>query len=397
MLSIESKSCVTGRRAERRLEPVTGRRVTYARAGIDVVVAEGRAHHLLHQVGFLVGAARRSDPADGVAAIAILHALQFSSGVSDGFLPRNFLPGVDDALADHRLLRAIRMGRVAPGEAPFDARMAVIGEAVLIRHHADDFVALDLGLEGTADAAITAGGDNRAIGAALLEHRLFHQRVGRAGLHAGAAGDAFGVDIMLMLSGGHQRVEAASLDRQGKSSLRIVTGAHATRAQDASRGIEGEVWIGVVDLEVEMILAAVVIADVLQPGNARHFVQFAPAARLAFEGIERMVRHVEFHHAAAKFRKLFVLGMHLHSGFHRGGAGCRVTVASFDLDQAEAAGAKRAHRIGRAKFGYRDSGKCGGAQDRGALGHGDATAVNFERDQLFERAGGVPKSLSSDR
>ena len=62
------------------------------------------------------------------------------------------------------------MGRIAPGKAPFNARMAMIGEAILIRHHPDDFVARSLGLEGTADPAIAAGGDNRAIGAALLEH-----------------------------------------------------------------------------------------------------------------------------------------------------------------------------------------------------------------------------------
>ena len=203
---------------------------------------------------------------------------------------------------------------------------------------------------------------------------------------------------MLMLSGGHQRVEAASLDRQGKSSLRIVAGTHATRAQDASRGIEGEVWIGVVDLEVEMILAAVVIADVLQPGNARHLVQFALAARLAFEGIERMVRHVEFHHAAAQFRKLFVLGMHLHSGFDRGGAGGRVTVAPFDLDQAEAAGAERAHRIGRAQFGYRDSGESRRrAMTEVPSGTVTARPSTSSVTSFSERAGGRAEILIVDR
>jgi hypothetical protein len=40
-----------GRLAERLLEAVAGRRMADARAGVDVVVAEGGAHQLLHQVG----------------------------------------------------------------------------------------------------------------------------------------------------------------------------------------------------------------------------------------------------------------------------------------------------------------------------------------------------------
>ena len=45
-------------------EAVAGGRVADARAGVDVVVAERRAHHLLHQERLLVGAARRGDAAD---------------------------------------------------------------------------------------------------------------------------------------------------------------------------------------------------------------------------------------------------------------------------------------------------------------------------------------------
>ena len=64
------------------------------------------------------------------------------------------------------------MGGVAPGEAALDAGMAVVGLAVLVRHHAHDFVAVHLRLERAADAAIGAGGDHRMLGLADLDDRL---------------------------------------------------------------------------------------------------------------------------------------------------------------------------------------------------------------------------------
>src|SRR3546814_10609102 len=61
-------------------------------AGIDVVGAEGGAHQFLHQPGFLVGAARRRNGADGVAAIFALNALELGCGIRDSFVPTDFAP-----------------------------------------------------------------------------------------------------------------------------------------------------------------------------------------------------------------------------------------------------------------------------------------------------------------
>ena len=58
-----------GGRAECRFQAVTRRRVADARAGINVVVEERCADHLLHDVNFFVGAARRGDATDGLAAV----------------------------------------------------------------------------------------------------------------------------------------------------------------------------------------------------------------------------------------------------------------------------------------------------------------------------------------
>src|SRR5262249_27418169 len=105
--------------------------------------------------------------------------------------------------ADHRLCDAIAVGGVAPREAPLDAGMAVIRLAVLVRHHPHDALALHLGAERAADAAVGAGGDHAPLRLTELGQRLFHERRGRAGLHTGPARYALGSEESLVLSGCH--------------------------------------------------------------------------------------------------------------------------------------------------------------------------------------------------
>ena len=66
-------------------------------------------------------------------------------------------------------------------------------------------------------------------------------------------------------------------------------------------------------------------------------MQLAFATGLALERIERMVRHVEFHHAATQLLELLALRADLHPGLDRRGARGGIAVAPFDLDEAEAA------------------------------------------------------------
>ena len=128
-----------GRGAEGLAETVAGRRMADARAGIDVVVAEHGAHQLLHQKGLLVGAARRGDAADRAGAVFRLDAPELGGDAADRLVPAHLAPGIGDLLAQHRLQDAVPVIGVAPGEAALDAGMAVIGLAVLVRHHAHDF------------------------------------------------------------------------------------------------------------------------------------------------------------------------------------------------------------------------------------------------------------------
>ena len=161
--------------AEGDRKAIAGRGVADARAGVDIVVAEAGADQLLHQIGLFVGAAGRGDAADGVTAVFRLDAAHPGRGERERFIPGHFAPGILDPLADHRIEDALLVIGVAPGEAALDAGMAAIGLAVLVGHHAHDFLAAHLGLEGAADAAIGAGGDDGVLGLADLDHGFFRR------------------------------------------------------------------------------------------------------------------------------------------------------------------------------------------------------------------------------
>ena len=223
----------SGGGAERRGEAVAGRRMADARAGIDVVVAEAGTDQFLHHEHFFIGAARGGDAADGVAAVLRLDALEFRRGKIERLVPRHFAPWIGDLLADHRIEDTFLVVGIAPGEAALDAGMSAIGLAVLVGHHAHDFLAAHLRLEGAADAAIGAGRHHRVLGLADLDDGFFGQRRGRAGLHAGAAGDAFGAEKTLAHAGRDAAVKAAAGDRQRKGALHFLAGADAARTDDA--------------------------------------------------------------------------------------------------------------------------------------------------------------------
>src|SRR5260370_3797265 len=98
--------------------------MTDARAGIDIVVAKAGADQLLHQIGFFIGAAGRSDAADGIAAVFLLNAFDFAGGEAEGFLPRHLAPGFADLIPDHGFQTALLLGPVAPAKTPLDPRLA---------------------------------------------------------------------------------------------------------------------------------------------------------------------------------------------------------------------------------------------------------------------------------
>ena len=268
--------------------------------------------------------------------------------------------------------------------------MAVIGLAVLVGHHADDLVALHLGLEGAADAAIGAGGDDAVLGLARLDDRFLDQRRRRAGLHAGAAGDAFGVEEAFVLAGGNVGGEAAPVDGQRERALHFLAGAHAARADDAFRRIEGEIGVRLVLLGDQMIGAVIAVAHFAQAHRAGHVLQFAIAIGRAGQAIERMVGDVELHHALAQRRQARRLGLHLHARLDQRGAGGRRAAPAVDLHQAEPAGTEGLQAVGGAELGNLEPRFHRRTHDRGAGRHAHALAVDLQRHQASLSRAGVP-------
>ena len=380
------------RLAEGLLQPITGRRMADARAGVDIVVAKGSADQLLHQIAFFVGAAAGDDAADRVLAVFALDALDLAGSVIDRHLPAHLLPRIVDALADHRCGDAVLVGGVAESEAALDARVPVVGVAILVGHQAHHLVALGLGLERAPHTAVGAGGDGAFLGLTVFDHRLLHQGGGRAGLHAGAAAHALGIHERLIHARRHARLETAARDGQREGALGLFAGTHAAVANDALARVIGEVGVGEIldraGADVEVVLALVAVAHLAQADHAGHVLQLAVAIGRAGQAVQGVVGDVELHHALADLGELGRLRGHLHAGLDQGGARRRVAAAALDLDEAQAAGAERLEAVGGAQLGDGVAGILRGTHHRGAGGYRDLDAIDAQGDQFFGFAGG---------
>ena len=284
-----------GRGAERRLQPIPRRRVAHPRAGIDVVVAQRPAHQLLHQEHFLVGAARGTDGADRIAPMRRLQPLELRSRMPDRLGPTHLAPRLMDRATDHRLGDPILVRGIAPGEAPLHAGMALVGPALLVRHHPHHPVTLQLRLERTAHAAIGAGGDNGFLRLPHLDHALLGQRRRRAGLHAGAAGNAFAAQE-IRRPWRHPAIKTTPGDGQRERPLHLLARAHAAIAHDALGGVVAEIRVALVLHAIEMVGALIAIAHLAQPDGASHVLQLAIPVGRAGQAIQRMVGDVQLHH-----------------------------------------------------------------------------------------------------
>src|SRR5205814_5427190 len=268
-------------------------------------------------------------------------------------------------------LDPILVRRVAEREAALHARVAVVRVAVLVRHHPDDLLALHLGAERAADAAIGAGRDHGVLGLAGVDDRVLGQRRGRARLHARAARDALGVEERLVLARAHLRLEAAALDRERECALHLFARAHAARADDAFARVEREVRVALVLLRVEVVLARVAVTDLAQADRAGHVLELAVAVGRTREAVERVIGDIELHHVAAHVGDALVLRRDLHALLRLRRAGRGQAFSALDLDEAEPARPERLEVVGRAELRNVDARERRRAQHGRALGHGD--------------------------
>ena len=208
-------------------------------------------------------------------------------------------PRLVDLVADHRLEDAVLVRGVAPGEAALHAGMAVVGLAVLPGHHPHHRVALHLRLEGAADAAIGAGGDDGARRRARARRPTSPaaSRSGRPARRRRRTRTPRRGSRRPPCPAETSAVEAAALDRQREGALHLVAGAHAARADDALGRVEGEIGVAVV-LRHERgfaspssprprVVGARRVAHLAQADGAGHVLQLAVAVGRAGQAVER--------------------------------------------------------------------------------------------------------------
>ena len=315
-----------------------------------------------------------------------LYRAQLRGGIFQRLFPAHFAPWLVDALANHRRGDPVLVIGIAPGEAPLDARVPVIGLAFLPRHHAHQLLALHFGAERTADSAIGASRDYRALRLAHLLDGLFHERGRRAGLNAGAAGYAFGgKERVHRLARADLRCEAAPVHSQRQRALHFVAGPHASRTDDALVRREHEIGIGQVGRLAQVVFPLITIAHIAQADGGGHVLQLAIVVGAARQAIERVIGDIKLHHSPPQLLQARRLRMDDHACFRRCGAAGGRAPASFDLHKAKAARAIAFKAVRRAQLRDRTVRKRGRAHDRGSGGYGNVPSVNRQRDRFARR------------
>ncbi len=228
--------------------------MTQPRAVIDIVGAETGTHQLLEQIGLFVGALGRTETGQRLDALLVTDLDEALGRDVERLFPRRFAEmreriGRVDLIVGvllrirqphQRFGQAMRMMNVVEAEAALDAKPIVIGRAVTA-FGVNHLLVLDLVSHLAADAAertervdLPIGiGDARLL---VVEHDGRHQRAGRTGLHALAAGDTGGLTHRIVEVEHDLGVGIAIGHADHVVDLHLAAGAHAEAALDA--GVE---------------------------------------------------------------------------------------------------------------------------------------------------------------
>ncbi len=274
-------------------------------------------------------------------------------------------------LAHHRLHQALRIADIVEAEAALHAQPVLVGRAVAAGD-GNQLVVLDLIGELAADAAIGADAVDFAVGkfgAHVLgvDQRRRHQRAGRTGLHAFAAGHAGRIahrvvevehDLLSMAAAGHA---------DDVVDLHFAAGADAQIALDAGVEIDRHGRMAAVGRRHRDLLALGEAAgvDALALGGFPEF-----RFRIVRHFDRRLVGDQQFGHHLARGLGALGLGLDLHAGAGLADAACRQHALAFDLDHADAAIAVGAVAgLGRiAQMRQLDVEPARGAEDRSRRG-----------------------------
>ena len=331
--------------------------VAQARAVIHVVRAEAGAHQLLEQPGLLVRAFRAAEARQRRGAPLVAQRLQAAGGKVQRFLPaglaemrqwpRRVEPRVDclghAVQADQRPVESRRVLQVVEAEASLDAQATFVGRTVAPLD-VDDAPVLDVVGQLAADATVGAHGidpafgDRRIAAARRVDQARRHQRAGRAGLHALAAGDAAALAHAVVEIEHDPRCGATVGQPDDVIDLHFAAGAHAQRALDA--GVQVDVHGGVRPVPLRRARRP------RRQGPARHRrveaelldrrPEMAGAIRRA--GPIRLVGQQQLHHAFARDARAGRAGaFHDHARRRLAHAAGGQRPLALDLDHAGAA------------------------------------------------------------
>ncbi len=318
-------------------------------AVIDIVGAEAGAHQLLEQIGLFVGALCGAETGQRLDALFVADPDEALGGDVERLFPGGFAEmgeriGRIDLVVGillrirqphQRFGQPMRMMDVVEAEAALDAEPVVIGRAVAALG-VDHLLVLDLIGDLAADAAERAQRIHLPVGIGdaglvLVEHHRRHQRAGRAGLHAFAAGHAGRFphrivevehDLGLVTAIGHAD-HVVDLD--------LAAGAHAQPALDA--GIE-------IDAHRRMAGVGLPAFRGREPALG-HLDLFGPVPEFRIGIVRGLARRLvgdqKLHHHLLRRDRARAGRFHLHADAGRALAGGRQHALAFDLDHAGAA------------------------------------------------------------
>ena len=324
--------------------------MTNARAGIDVVVAERGAHEFLDEERFLVGASRgryradrrRARASPGSAGIPTprirsLRATTLRATARDRFARSSAaLCGPDASRSPTRSGPSRMSDRDWParwGSAPC-ARLGRPSSRRATSSRRRNIAQVVTTLCSGCPSSITDFSINVAVGHACTHAP--HET------HSDAMNGPF-------CPGDITDSKPAPVDRQRERALHFLARAHASRAHDALRRIEGEIRIRFVLLGVQMIRA---VASGIAPRAARPRPP-CPAVRNC-RWQDRSGSRADDRRCTTPSRRAAALASAALSvrtfmpAAHGRRAGRRITSLAFYFDQAQTARAERLQRIRRA-------------------------------------------------
>src|SRR5262245_53553172 len=245
----------------------------------------------------------------------------------------------DAVLADHRLQEALGIVHIVEAEAALDAEPVLVGRAVATAH-IEELVVLDVIGELAADAAIRTDAVDLAVGlggedVALVHQRRRHQRAGRAGLHAFAAGNAGRVAHRVVEVEHDLGVVAAAGHPNDVVDLHLAAGADAEIAMDAGIEIDRHSGMAAVGRRTRVAREAAGL-DVLALDDLPEL-----GIRIVRDLERRLIVEQELGHHAARGLGTIGLRLHLHAGRRHADAACGEHALALDLHHADAAVAVR--------------------------------------------------------